>query len=243
MSDTLVHINGPAWYFPAGDSDRVEPNVGVIATSRGTVLVDAGNSPQHARRIREAIEAAELPPVAWLIYTHHHWDHVFGAQLFPATVIAHQLCRDQLADRAERTWSNAAFEEEMRRNPALESIFVLMRQAVEDFDGFKVIAPSVTFTKSLTLYLGDVTLDIEHVGGKHALDSVVVRVPQAQVSYVGDSYYGPVLLRPMMNGGIDRAIVRRLLDDANSAYFVDGHKPVVKTREQFSVYAAEPTPE
>jgi glyoxylase-like metal-dependent hydrolase (beta-lactamase superfamily II) len=243
MSEPLIHVNGPAWYFPADGGDRVEPNVGVIATSWGSVLVDAGNSPQHARCIREALEAAGLPPVTHVIYTHHHWDHVFGAQVFPATIIAHQLCYDQLAERAERTWSNTAFEEERRRNPALESIFLLMQRAVGDFDGFKVIVPSVTFTKSLTLYVGDVRLDIEHVGGKHALDSIVVRVPQAQVAYVGDSYYGPVLLRPMMNGGIDRDIVRRLLEDENTAYFIDGHKPVIKTREQFMVYAAEPAKE
>ncbi len=240
MSEDLIHVNGPVWFFPADGGDRVEPNIGVIATSAGTVLVDAGNSPQHARRIAAAIAAAGLAPVTHLIYTHHHWDHVFGAQAFAATVIAHQQCLDQLADRAARTWSNVAFEEEARRTPALESIFRLMQRAVGNFDGFRVIAPDITFTRSMTLHLGDVTLELTHVGGKHAGDSIVVTVPQAQVALVGDSYYGPVLLRPATNGGIDREIVKRLLEDESIAYFVDGHKPVVKSREAFMAYASEP---
>ena len=238
MSDDLIHVSGPVWYFPTDGADRVEPNIGVIATPRGVVLVDAGNSPKHGRRIQAAIEAAGLAPVTTIIYTHYHWDHVFGAQVFNAPVIAHERCAETLTERYARPWSTAHLEEEIRKNPLWAPVYRNMHRAVENWDEFRLVLPSITFTRGLTLYLGDVTVRLSHVGGRHAGDSIMVVVPEARTAFVGDSYYGPVQLQRGGNGGIERALVQRLLEDETIAFYVDGHKPVVKTREAFAAYAS-----
>ena len=63
MAEALLHIAENVWSFPTNpDSEKVEPTVGVIVTGTGTVLVDAGNSPAHARRVRDAIAALGAPP-------------------------------------------------------------------------------------------------------------------------------------------------------------------------------------
>ncbi|HEY9339454.1 MAG TPA: MBL fold metallo-hydrolase, partial [Kribbella sp.] len=67
----LQHLAGRVWIYPHDpDPDAIRPSVAVIADDRGSVLVDAGNSPEHARAIGTAIEAAGLPAPRWLIYTH-----------------------------------------------------------------------------------------------------------------------------------------------------------------------------
>jgi len=237
MLDDLIHVSGPVWFFPADGADRVEPNIGVIASAQGTVLVDAGNSPKHGRRIQASIEAAGLPPVTTLIYTHHHWDHVFGAQVFDAPVIAHTRCVEALTERYARPWSTAHLEEEIRRNPLWESVYRNMQRAVENWDDFRLVLPSITFSRGLTLHLGDITVRLQHVGGRHAGDSIMVVVPEAQTAFVGDSYYGPVQMQRGGNNGPERELVKRLLEDEEIAFYVDGHKPVVKTREGFAAYA------
>ncbi len=239
MPDDLIHVNGPVWFFPADGGDRLEPNIGVIATPAGTVLVDAGNSPKHAYRVQAALEAAGLAAVTHIVYTHHHWDHVFGAQVFPATVIAHARCGESLAERAGRPWTTAHLEEEVRKNPPWEWVARHMQRAVENWDTFRLVTPTITFTQRLTLYLGGITIRLQHVGGRHASDSIVAVVPEAQTAFVGDSYYGPVQWQRGGNSGLEREIVQRLLADESIAYYVDGHKPVAKTRAAFAAYATE----
>jgi hypothetical protein len=35
--------------------------------------------------------------------------------------------------------------------------------------------------------------ELEHVGGQHAEDSIVVKIPQAQIMFIGDCYCLPTL--------------------------------------------------
>ena len=61
-------------------------------TSAGVVVVDALASPARARGCSRTIRTVTSQPVRWLVLTHHHPDHHFGAIVFRragAKVIAH----------------------------------------------------------------------------------------------------------------------------------------------------------
>lgn len=235
MSDELVPIADRIWLFPAESGNgTVQPNVGVIVTDTGSVLVDAGNSPRHARRILRALAARDLPPVSYVIYTHHHWDHVFGAQVYVAPVIAHDVCHDLLVERAARPWSTAYIEDEIRRNPAAEPIYAAIDRAVDDWQGFRVVLPTLTFTHRMTLETGGLSIGIEHVGGQHAPDSVVVRVPDAGVLFVSDCFYKPTPLTRTADSTLGYALIERFLADEAIRLFIDGHTPTPYTREMIA---------
>ena len=52
MPDTLVQVAQNVWIFPRDeDPYRYQPNVGIIVAGSHTILVGAGNSPRHARRV------------------------------------------------------------------------------------------------------------------------------------------------------------------------------------------------
>ncbi|WP_446215503.1 MBL fold metallo-hydrolase [Micromonospora sp. IBHARD004] len=81
---TLRHLACRVWLHPGDpDPDNVRPGVAVVAGDGGSVIVDAGQSPAHAREIQAALRAADLPAARWLVYTHHYWDHVWGACAWP----------------------------------------------------------------------------------------------------------------------------------------------------------------
>ena len=83
MPDTLIQVAQNVWIFPRDeDPNRFQPNVGVIVGGGQTILVDGGNSPRHARRVLLALHDVNAPPVSYVIYTHSHWDHVFGTMVF-----------------------------------------------------------------------------------------------------------------------------------------------------------------
>ncbi|WP_370463351.1 MBL fold metallo-hydrolase [Micromonospora sp. WMMD558] len=78
------------------------------------MLVDAGNSPAAARRIRAEIEAAGLPAPRRLVCTHHHWNHVWGACAWPdVEVIEHRTGARILQAEARRPWGHRYLREEV----------------------------------------------------------------------------------------------------------------------------------
>lgn len=221
----LIQLAHGVWLYPRDeDPDKVQPNVGVIIGEKQTVLVDAGNSPRVARRILLELDELRAPPVSYVIYSHSHWDHVFGAMALDAPVIGHDLCRKSLVEQAGKPWSQTYIQEEIQRTPAREAGLRAMSRAIEEWRNFRIIVPEITLSKKLLLHLDGVTVEIEHIGGQHAPESVIVRVKQAGVMFVGDCYYPPPMHQRKPTDTLDWGMIERLANE-NMAVYVDGHGP------------------
>ena len=217
------------WLFPHDpEPELVQPAIGVLCGRQQTVLVDAGNSPAHAQRVLAALRELDAPPIAYVVYTHHHWDHIFGAVVYDAPVVAHSLCRERVLRTAARPWSRAFLIEEARRRPALAGLYQTMDQLVDDWSEFRVVVPSLAFSQRLSLHLDGLTVEVEHVGGQHADDSVIVRVPEAGVVFLGDCFYPPAVEDGGAQDGYDWTLLARVMDDGYHTY-VHGHgKPFTR---------------
>lgn len=234
----LTRLANGVWLYPRDeDPNRVQPNVGIIIGANHTVLVDAGNSPRVARRILLELDELHAPPVSYVIYTHSHWDHVFGAMALGATAIGHELCRKYLVEQAGKPWSQTYIQEEIQRTPGREAGLRAMSRAIEEWRNFRIIVPEITLSKVLRLHLDGVSAEIEHVGGQHAPESVIVRVKEAGVMFVSDCYYPPPLHQRKPSDTLDWDMVERLADE-NMAIYVDGHGPP-RTAEEFRALQEE----
>ena len=242
MVDTLVQLADNVWIFPR-DPDPVraqsQPNVGIIVTEKHTILVDGGNSPRHARRIMIALDDIQAPSVYNIIYTHTHWDHVFGAMVFGAAAVAHEIGQRQLAEMATRPWGNNYVLEEIQRSPAREPGLRAMMRAMEEWRNFRIVQPELVLTKNMSMYIDGVTIEIEHVGGHHAPDSVVVRLPQSHIMFLGDCFYPPPPHLRNPGDTFDFAMMRSLIREDIDIY-VDGHNDPV-SREVFTQIATSET--
>jgi len=225
MFRDLEPIAPSVYIFPRDETpDTIQPNIGVIRLKRQTVLIDSGNSPRHARQILAAVNGNLLPPVRTIILTHHHWDHSFGAASFNVNqVIAHEKCASYLKAYAEREWSATVLREEIAENPKREISNNAMIDAISDWRDFQIVVPTMTFSSTMTLYLDELTIELEHVGGRHADDSIVVRLPEQRVMFIGDSYYPePYYLRAEGDEDLALPMLNRFLEDDYDIY-VDGH--------------------
>ncbi len=194
LRQKLTRLAENVWLWPHGSNFMaIQSSVGIIVGENETVLVDAGNSPQLARRIKDELRQAGLPPVSRIIYTHHHWDHTFGACEFQVPVVAHSLCKTLLAEEAHKPWGPEYLQEAIEHNPRLKVSYRARARAIRDWTAFRVIIPDVVFDDFMIIPLGQVRLELEHVGGQHAPDSIVVKVPQAGIMFLGDCYYPPPL--------------------------------------------------
>jgi glyoxylase-like metal-dependent hydrolase (beta-lactamase superfamily II) len=65
-----------------------------VVSDAGVVVTDPVN-PTHARALRDAVAAVTDKPVRFVVYSHQHWDHVLGGQIFKdegAQFISHENC-------------------------------------------------------------------------------------------------------------------------------------------------------
>lgn len=235
----LEQLTDHIWYFPADpDRDKVQPAVGVVSDGDETILYDAGNSPSHAQAVIDAIHDAGLPAVTRIIYSHFHWDHIFGAQTFPddVAIIAHETCRAAVEDYAARPWGTDYLNQVVADNPDLRVPFERINTLITDWDAFQIRLPTqVLAAPTHTLALDSVTLTIEHVGGNHTDDGTALYIKEEGTVFLADCFY-PSPASGQDKAGPDLALMQRLLDE-EFTYYVDGHFGIV-TRDQFATLYA-----
>jgi glyoxylase-like metal-dependent hydrolase (beta-lactamase superfamily II) len=238
MPANLVRVTDSVWLWPHDpEPDRVQASVGIVVGDGSSLLVDAGNSPDLARRIKAAMEAEGLPPAHSLVPTHFHWDHTWGACAWDLPVVAHELCAQFLAEESARPWSHEYLRAEMERNPLLVPSFRARAAAVRDFADFRVVLPERTFATRLTLDVGGVCVELVHVGGRHSPDSTVVRVPSAGVLFLGDSYYPPPYHLRSPDDGLDLDLVAALISE-DYDWYIEGHDQPRRRAEVMSLLAS-----
>lgn len=229
MHQDLTQLAEHIWLWPHDPSfTAVQSSVGIIVGKGETVLVDAGNSPQLAQQIKVTLRQSGFPPVSHIIYTHHHWDHTFGACEFHVPVVAHARCKTLLAEEAKKPWSVEYLHRQVKNNPRLRASYKAIERAIRDWATFRIILPDIIFDRSLTLECGRLSLELEHVGGQHAEDSIVVKVPQAQIQFLGDCYYPPPLHLQTPKSKTSMSMLAAL-ESKDYKLYVHGHgKPMTR---------------
>lgn len=221
----LTQISPHVWILPRHpDKNRVQATVGVVMTSQQTILIDTGNSLQLARRIQATLAAMNAPPISHIIYTHHHWDHSFGACVYGVPVIAHHLSHDFLSQMQQENVGETHLRTKVERNPKL-----ILEWTAEDWEQFEIVLPEITYDERDCLRFDDLSLELVHVGGVHAADSTVIKVVQDGVMFLGDCYYPAPAYENPTDQMLDMAMLANLLDD-NYDMYIDGHNTPMQTR-------------
>jgi glyoxylase-like metal-dependent hydrolase (beta-lactamase superfamily II) len=231
MEFQLTQLSEHTWLLPHNPDVRaVQSSIGVVATLNESLLVDAGNSPRLARKLKTELVRCNLPPVTRIIYTHHHWDHIYGACEFGVPVTAHTSCRSILEKEAKKPWGVEYLRKEIRRNSRLRLSYEARAKSIEDWGAFRIVVPDEVFDQERSIELDGLAIELEHVGGKHAEDSIIVKVPQDGVMFLGDCYYPPPLHLREPDSVPSLTMLRRLQSSAYNLY-VEGHdKPFTRAQ-------------
>lgn len=218
-----LRLSDRVWLWPSDpDPDKVQSTVGIVCGERETILIDAGNGPDLAIGIQRWLQTAGLPPVGHIILTHHHWDHSYGACAFDVPVIAQAECYKVLREDAGKPWSPSFLAAEMARNPRLGPSYRARLLAVKDWERFRIVLPDILVEARESLVLDGIRFELEPVGGQHAKDSMIIRVPHARVAFLGDCYYPPPFHLRTLDSAPDREMLASLVSDACDLY-VEGH--------------------
>jgi glyoxylase-like metal-dependent hydrolase (beta-lactamase superfamily II) len=194
---------GKATYLLFGNIAQVDErnrgwngNAGFIVTGDGVIVIDTLGTPKLGRRLLATIATVTDQPVRYVIVTHNHPDHAYGAapfqQLDGVTVIAHAGMLDYAdSDTLQRSV-------DYRRN-------ILG----DDMQGFAPVEADVLvsgerFGKQ-RIRLGDQLVDIYNTGSHHSYGDLVVHQVNdgilwisdlafnQRTTYMGDGHSGRIL--------------------------------------------------
>ncbi|MET9295529.1 MBL fold metallo-hydrolase [Streptomyces sp. NPDC003077] len=171
-------------------------NAGFVTDGAETLLVDTAATERRARLLRERIADCGAPMPRTIVTTHHHGDHTYGNGVFVpgATVIGHEACRrEQLAAglQLHQMWPEV------------------------DYGDVRVIAPSLTYTDSLTVHVGDIEVRVLHPGVAHTPGDSIVWLPEQRVVFTGDLVFEggtPFVFMGSVAGSLRALEVLRALD-------------------------------
>ncbi|MFC7310270.1 MBL fold metallo-hydrolase [Streptomyces monticola] len=208
VTGRLVEVADGVHAYLQGDGGWCLNNAGLVVGDDGqSLLIDTAATVRRAQELRTAVLALAPEPPRTLVCTHFHGDHTFGNQLFPeALVIAHERTRSEMAAAGlglttlwpEVTWG----ELELR-------------------------LPEWTYRDGLTLRLGDVRVELIHLGpAAHTTNDTAVWLPGPRVLFAGDvlmSGVTPFCLMGSVAGSLD---AMRRLRALEPAVIVPGHGPV-----------------
>jgi glyoxylase-like metal-dependent hydrolase (beta-lactamase superfamily II) len=130
-----------------------------IVTSDGVIATDpiAYGRPTGGQAYVDAIRKVTDKPIKYVIYSHHHFDHIAGGKAFKdagATFIAHRRVKERLA--------------------------VLQ-------DPNTVLPDETFGDEGRTITLGGTTLELTYLGLNHSDTNVVMRLPKEKIIFVVDT--------------------------------------------------------
>ncbi len=189
---TLTRISPRIIVLPAShETDR--PLLAAIQGAGNTVLMDAGNSPTHARKFLRLLAAEHIRPDE-LVLTHHHWDHTFGLGAFDIPVVAHVNTRRHLEEMQTWSWTNDALAERVKQRRQTAFTASNIQKEWGDNRNVTLRLPTVTYTHELTLDLGGgTTCVLIHPAVDHADDCTLLYVPEERTIFLGDAFYADTM--------------------------------------------------
>ncbi|MCA9541433.1 MAG: MBL fold metallo-hydrolase, partial [Myxococcales bacterium] len=171
-------------------------NTILLRTADGNVIVDAGMSPARARATRAALDEVAPGPVAAVIYTHSHVDHLGGASVWVddgTPVFATEALLGNLVGQygafaqAESARGRLQFGQGVPED--LLPCSALGRRA--DVDAARnsgARLPTETFTGHRALDFGGVAVELFEAPGETE-DQLFVWIPHLDALLPGDNYY------------------------------------------------------
>ena len=229
---TFTRLSEHAYAYTA----EGDPNSGVVIGDDAALVVDTTATPSMAQQLIGHIREVTDRPIKYVVLSHYHAVRVLGASAYAAEgaqeIIASRGTYELIVERGAQDMKS-----EIERFPRLFD-------AVESVPG--LTWPTMVFERDLTLFLGQLEVQIKHIGMGHTKGDTIVWLPQEKVLFSGDlveygaaAYTGdahlaqwPDTLEALRGFGAEKLVPGRgpaLLTSADANRAIDYTKSFVQT--------------
>ena len=152
-------------------------NAGFVVTDDSVVVIDALGTPKLGERLIATIKTLTDKPIRYLIVTHNHPDHAYGAIAFKrlggVTIISHE--------GAEQYFNSGRWETSVEFRRSI---------LAPDMQDFEFVLPDIAIDGDVfsrhTIVVGGVTFEIYNVGPHHSFGDLVVHQVEDNIVWVSD---------------------------------------------------------
>lgn len=223
----------------------LDGNSVVILSDDGVLVFDSNGTPAAAAAILARIRKLTSQPVKFLVHSHWHWDHWYGAEVYRAAfpglvIISHEKSRALMAGPAI-AFNQPGLEVQLPRHitaveeqraggkdtAGLEEHLARDRFFLEQKRATRHTLADLTFTDSLTLHLGTRIVNLLHHDRAITPGDAFLYLPAERIVVTGDLLINPVTfaLFSYPSGWI-RTLER--IDALDAAILVPGHGPAMR---------------
>jgi glyoxylase-like metal-dependent hydrolase (beta-lactamase superfamily II) len=218
----LTKISEHVYWLPPAPPDR--PSLCAVVGHRRTLMLDAGSSQAHTSEFLRALVAEGVARPFAVVYTHSHWDHVFGGTAVEAPIVAHASTAERLVELAAMDWSDDGLERRVAAGEASSELAENVRQELPAPRVVEVAPADVVFHDRVDFDLGGASVSARHVGGDHSAESSVMYVEPDGLLFLGDCMYASSA------GVLTRELAFPLYETIlalGATRYVEGHHPSV----------------
>jgi glyoxylase-like metal-dependent hydrolase (beta-lactamase superfamily II) len=239
---------------PYGDVG-LDGNSIAVTSNDGVLVFDANGTPAAARAVIAEIRKITDKPVKYLVISHWHWDHWFGAEAykeaFPGVQIISQERERQIMLGPSQDFNKHFLEEDLpgyvdslkkklaeeeAKTPApanlekLKSLYEVDRFFVEQKSHARLTVANETYAEQLNIYLGEREIRVMNFGRAVTPGDTVVYLPKEKIALVGDLVVNPVTFAL---GGYPTEWLKALgmVDKLDANVMVTGHGEPLKDKE------------
>ncbi|MBT2690359.1 MBL fold metallo-hydrolase [Bacillus sp. ISL-47] len=185
---TLEKISDRFWYqTPVSETDR--PILGAVVGENRTLMIDAGNSEEHAAYFLSELARHDIPAPSMVVLTHWHWDHIFGLPALDMVSVSSSQTKAEMKKLIPFEWTDEALDDRVLMGVEIEFCASAIKKEFGIERNIRIKLPEVTFEKQLKINLGGITCQVQHVGGDHSADSVVIYIKEEKILFLGDAIY------------------------------------------------------
>src|SRR5688572_17288026 len=172
-------------------------NAILVEGTDGVIIVDTTESKTAARAIKAEFDKLSTKPVKAIVYTHNHYDHINGGEVFAAggtpAIYAHELL-ETLIQHSNAEVANAMLPRNLRQFGALlpdanrPNAGIGLKLVLDPGGALTYLKPTQTFTDTLEVTVAGVQMKLVHAPGETD-DQIYVWLPDKKVLCAADNYY------------------------------------------------------
>lgn len=203
---TATGATAPPTYENAGHNN----NLSFIVTGDGVVVINSGASTALARALHDEIKAVTDQQVKLVINENGQGHSMLGNGYWAALGVPILAQVDAVAE----------FEDDSG-----QALSALKSYARENAEGTTIALPTETFTDARTITMGEVTIEVLHLGPAHSPGDTQVWIPQWSIMIAGDIAFHE-RMPPIFEGTCTLCWIETLENKfmpLNPTYVIPGH--------------------
>jgi glyoxylase-like metal-dependent hydrolase (beta-lactamase superfamily II) len=164
-------------FTPTEKQDWLKVDAYVVITDRYVVICDTMLCPEDMELVINEVHSVLVERELLVVNSHADWDHIWGNSYFARDwnppIIAHRLCLERILSQEAR-----------------EKLADFQRRYTT-FQNVELAPPTLTFDQTLTIYGGDLTIELFPAPG-HQPDQVAGWIPELHLLLAFDAVEHPL---------------------------------------------------